>query len=499
LKNCFDRVSLLTARGLTTGDVLPRFAAFHADDPLVEEPGGRRLSYARALDLVERWAAGIARCVFPGGRVVIATPNGYDQFLLALAACRAGCVAVPVIPLMRASEIDGVILDSGASLVIRSAADAPVGSGRVDRDPAWLAAIFYTSGTTGRPKGAELTHRAVVGQIGALAALRRVRRDEVVASLPVAHIMGFTLLMSAMAAGVPTYFLPRFDAPDVLDAIERRRSTLFVGVPSMYRGLLAAGASERDLSSVRVWVSGADVMPTDLARQFQKMGALMTLPLLRTSLGDAAFVEGYGLVETGGAVAARLSPPGLALPLPGILGIPLPRYRFRVVGPTGERVGLRQIGELLVKGPGVLAGYHGDAAATAAVVDEGGWLHTGDLVRRELFGVVTFAGRAKDVIKSGGYSVYALEIERVMEEHPSVLEAAAVGIPDERLGELAAVAVRVRPGVEVSEEGLLAWGADRLASYKRPRVVRIVSELPRTGTQKVAKNDLRAAFASVAS
>jgi acyl-CoA synthetase (AMP-forming)/AMP-acid ligase II len=225
----------------------------------------------------------------------------------------------------------------------------------------------------------------------------------------------------------------------------------------------------------------------------------MTLPLLRTSLGDAAFVEGYGLVETGGAVAARLSPPGLALPLPGILGIPLPRYRFRVVGPTGERVGLRQIGELLVKGPGVLAGYHGDAAATAAVVDEGGWLHTGDLVRRELFGVVTFAGRAKDVIKSGGYSVYALEIERVMEEHPSVLEAAAVGIPDERLGELAAVAVRVRPGVEVSEEGLLAWGADRLASYKRPRVVRIVSELPRTGTQKVAKNDLRAAFASVAS
>jgi acyl-CoA synthetase (AMP-forming)/AMP-acid ligase II len=173
--------------------------------------------------------------------------------------------------------------------------------------------------------------------------------------------------------------------------------------------------------------------------------------------------------------------------LGGSLGVPLPGYHLRVVGEDGNEVGVGQVGELVVKGPGVLAGYHGDREATAQVLDDEGWLHTGDLVRRGVGGLVTFAGRVKDVIKSGGYSVYALEIERAMEDHPDVVEAAAVGLPDDRLGELPVVAVRLGEGATATEDDLLEWAAARLAGYKRPRMVRIVDELPRTGTEKVAK------------
>ena len=507
MRRCLDRASLAVDKSLTIGDVLARVATVHGDRPLAEEAHGARYTYAEAADAVDCYAAGIAAVAHPGDRVVIATGNTYAQLLLSLAACRAGAIAVPVNALMRPEEIEHVIADSGAAMVIHDVADVDAAAPLTDDEvtarrpaPSEVAAIFYTSGTTGRPKGAELSHRALIGQFAALTLLpTNLRRDEVVASLPIAHIMGFSVLLVAMVAGVPVFFLPRFNPVHVLDAIERRQSTIFVGVPAMYRLLLEAGAEDRDLRSIRVWAAGADVMPPDLARRFQRFGALFTLPLVGRSFGDAAFVEGYGMVETGGAVAAKVAPPGLAIGLPlvgDILGIPMPRYRFRVVDDDGHDLPVGQVGELLVKGPGVLSGYHGDPEATAKVVDADGWLHTGDLARRSLLGLVTFAGRAKDVIKSGGYSVYAVEIERVMEEHPDVIEAAAVGIPDERLGERTAIVVLVRDGSDVTEDELLAWAEERLADYKRPRVARIVDELPRTGTQKVAKTRLLEMFAA---
>ena len=507
---CLDRAGLALDNALTLGDLLARLAGIHRDDRLIEErhePHSLRLTYAQAADQVERMAAVIAEAVSPGDRVVVATPNGYEQLLVSLAASRAGAVPVPVNPQMRPDEVDYVIADSGATLVVRQPEEVkgaePITDAVVDARrprPGDVAAIFYTSGTTGRPKGAELTHRALVGNLHALAIVPSgLRHDEVVAGLPVAHIMGFLVLLAAAAAGVPVYALPKFRADQVLDAIERRRSTVFIGVPAMYRLLLEAGAEQRDLSSIRVWASGADVMPADLARRFQRMGAAYTLPVIGRSIGAAAFAEGYGMVETAGAVAFKLSPPGIALPVPvlgGILGLPVPGNRLKVVRPDGRQVGVGQVGELVVRGPGLLAGYHGDAAATADVLGADGWLHTGDLARRGLLGTVSFAGRAKDVIKSGGYSVYAVEVERAMEEHPDVAEAAAVGIPDARLGERTAVAVRVRDGATVTEHELLGWGEAHLSDYKRPRVVRIVDELPRTGTEKVAKQRLRPLFAA---
>ena len=359
-----------------------------------------------------------------------------------------------------------------------------------------MAAILYTSGTTGKPKGARLTHRALLGQLSAAALWpAEARRDEAVVGLPVAHIMGLLVLLGLASAGIPVFLLPRFRPEAALDAIEWRRATIFVGVPAMYRMLLEAGAADRDLRSVRLWASGADVMPSELAQQFKRMGASVTLPLLGTSIGQAAFAGGYGMVELGGGVAGGVSPPLVPARLGDVLA-PLPPNRFRVVGENGKDVRLGQVGELWVKGPGVLEAYHGNVKATLQVRTDDGWLRTGDLVRRLPFRAVLFAGRGKDLIKHGGYSVFAVEVERVLEQHTAVAEAAVLGLPDERMGEIPAAAVRLKQGttVPVTEAELIAFARERLADYKAPRRVLIVEELPRTGTEKVQKDELRPLF-----
>jgi acyl-CoA synthetase (AMP-forming)/AMP-acid ligase II len=376
----------------------------------------------------------------------------------------------------------------------RAAGDPPapraVPSGRND-----VAALFYTSGTTGKPKGARLTNRALVGQMstGALWP-SHLRRDEAVVALPVAHIMGFGALSGLAIAGIRVCFLSRFKPDAVLDVIEQRRSTIFIGVPAMYRMLLEAGAEDRDLSSIRAWASGADVMPPDLARRFQRMGATATIPGTNRSVGEAMFIEGYGMVEVGGAVATRISPPLVRLPLGDALGMTLPGYRTRVVGEDGEDVASGTVGELWVKGPGVLDGYHGNPEASAEAITTDGWLRTGDLARRGPRGLLFFAGRQKDVIKNGGYSVFAVEVEASLEGHPDVLEAAVVGLPDERSGEVPAAAVRLRPGASTTPEELVSWAGENMAPYKAPRRVIVVDELPRTGTTKVQKDQLRPLF-----
>ena len=497
-----DRASLALGAEITLGETMHRLARLHGDRRLVEQPGAQPASYTyrQAAELVDRYAGGVAAKIDPGDRVVIATPNVYEMFLLCIAASRAAGLAVPVNPQMAPAEVDYVIADSGATLVIRDQAEVE-GNALDPREaataqPSDVAAIFYSSGTTGKPKGARLTHRALVSQArtGALFPAG-LRRDEAVVGLPIAHIMGFVVVLGLAVAGVPTYFLPRFRPADVLDAIEQRRSTIFIGVPAMYRMLLEAGAEERDLRSIRVWGSGADVMPQELARRFQRMGASATLPIVGASVGEALFVEGYGMVEVGGGVAAKVMPPGIAGPLANVLGLPLPSYRFKVVNADGNDVAPGQVGELWVKGPGVLQGYHGDAEATRAVLTEDGWLRTGDLVRRGLFGLVSFAGRGKDVIKAGGYSVYALEVQEALESHPSIAEAAVVGLADERAGERVAAAVRLHPGAAASEDELISFAKGRLASYKVPAEIIIVNDLPRTGTEKVRKDDVKELFA----
>jgi acyl-CoA synthetase (AMP-forming)/AMP-acid ligase II len=497
-----DRLRLARDRNLLLGTVLERLAALHGSRRLVEELGDDdplRLTFAQGADLVARQASVVAGRIASGDRVVLAVPNSYSMLLLTMAVSRAGGVAVPVNPRMRPAEIDHVIADSGATWVIRGEDEVDARSQpplpASETDARSVAAILYTSGTTGRPKGAELTHRSLLGELG-LATLwpGGLHRDEAVVGLPVAHVMGLAVLLALAAAGIPVFFIPRFRPDVALDAIEDRRATVFVGVPAMYRMMLDAGAEGRDLRSVRLWGSGADVMPADLAERFKRMGASVTLPGIRTSLGQATFAEAYGMVELGGGVAARVSPPYVPARY-GRLLAPLPGYRLRVVDDAGVDARRRAVGHLLVKGPGVLRGYHGDAGATSEILTDDGWLRTGDLARPGPLGTVLFAGRDKDVIKHGGYSVYAMELEQAMEEHPAVAEAAALGLSDERAGQVPAVVVRLKPGASVTEDELLAFGRDRLADYKAPQRVAIVTDLPRTGTEKVKKPDLRGLFA----
>lgn len=489
-----DRIALVLGRDLTLGTLMQRIAAAHGSRRLVEEAGtGRSLTFAEAADLVDRWAGGIAARTAPGERVVIATANGYDQFLLTLAAARAGRVPAPVNDQMSAREIDHVVADSGAALVLRDAAEVadgePFGTA-VATDPSSIAALFYTSGTTGKPKGAELTHRGLLGAMPLAAAFpSELRKDELVVALPVAHIYGFAIAVGAACAGMPIFFLPRFNPLRVLDAIEERRSSMFAGVPAMYRMLLEAGAADRDLSCVRIWMSGADAMPAELAGTFKKFGASLTLPLVGP-VGEAVFAEGYGMVETGGGVAIKVSPPMVPASFGGSMTAPLPGNRFKVVDESGDEVAVGGVGELLLTGPGVLRGYHGAPDATKGAFTHDGWLRTGDLARRGPFGIVNLEGRMKDVIKRGGYSVYAVEVEQALEEHPDVLEAAVVPIPDERDGEVPVAAVRLSAGTDLAGLDLDSWAAERLSRYKVPVRFVAVDELPRTGTNKVQRGEV---------
>jgi acyl-CoA synthetase (AMP-forming)/AMP-acid ligase II len=501
MSRTFERAALLLRRDLTLGTLTDRLERVHGGRRLVTEAeGGLELTYQQAAKRVRRWAGGIAERTAEGDVVVVATPNGYEQLLLCIAAARAGRIPAPVNDQMRRDEVGHVVRDSGATLVLRSAIEVDGGRplGEAHRAaPGEVGALFYTSGTTGKPKGAALTHRALVGQASAAAAWpTRLRRDEAVIALPVAHIMGFAVLVGLGVAGIPTYLLPRFNPVKVLDAIEQRRATVFVGVPAMYRMLDEAGADERDLTSVRVWASGADAMPPELADRFKRMGATITVPLVG-AVGQATFAEGYGMVEVGGGVAAKVSPPFVGAgsgPFGEALGFTLPGYEMRVVDADGDEVQAGAVGELQVKGPGVLASYWGDDDATAAVLTEDGWLRTGDLARKGPFGMLVFEGRSKHVIKHGGFSVYALEVEQVLEQHPDVAEASVIGLPDDRLGEVPAAAVRLRKGSLLDAGDVEAWAADHLADYKVPKRVVIVDALPRTGTSKVQKSELLALF-----
>ena len=497
MQSYLDRASLVLRRELTLGGLMERLARIHDDRTLVEEEGAEPLTYEVAAERVARLAGGIKSRIARGDRVVVAVPNSFDMLLVSLAASRAGGVAVPVNPKMRDDELEHVIDDSDAALVVRdpSEVEGEELAEAVPADPGDVAAIFYTSGTTGKPKGARLTHQALLGQVVAGAAWPAgLRRDLAVVGLPVAHIMGFVALLGLAVTGIPVYFLPKFNAEKALDAIESRRATVFIGVPAMFRMMLDAGAESRDLRSVRLWASGADVLPDDIARRFKKLGASMTLPFVGVSVGEAAFAEGYGMVELAGGVAAKVSPPMLPVAIGDFLGFPLPPYRLRVVDEDGKDVSTGQTGELWVKGPGTLEGYHGNPDATKEVLTEDGWLRTGDLARRGPLGLVFFAGRQKDMIKHGGYSVFAVEVERALERHPDVSEAAVLGVTDERKGEVPAAVVILRSGASVSEQELLDWARENMSDYKAPRKIKVVDELPRTGTDKVQKSELRELF-----
>lgn len=481
---------------------------------LAGNPDATEVSYAQFDSLVEGLACDVASAIGKIGlnavpRVIVRGSNGIMFLASVLAVSRAGAVAVPVNPELTPQELSYVVADSGARVEIAPAeAEGLDGIDRVEarwtlsrvRNREWpapeigeVAAVFYTSGTTGHPKGAMLTHKGLLSDM-ALARAYPFRNDFLVEALPTAHIMGFLVLVGALLAGIHTFAMERFRPVAVLDALETFKATMFIGVPAMYRMLLNAGAVHRDLKSIRVWMSAADVMPKELAREFQRMGSAISLG--GQPIGEALFVEAYGMVEYSGAAAVKFSWP-FWNPFSNSVGIPLPGTSVRVVDENGKQVRRGEVGEIAIRGTKVLHSYSNCSAETGQAV-QSGWLRTGDLAQR---GWLTnrFVGRSKDVVTSGGYTIYSLELEELLRDFPGVADVAVIGLADEVLGERVAAAIEAEPGETIDIEEVREWIGNRIAGYKRPAEYVIVESLPRGSTRKVKKDQVRRLFGGVSS
>ncbi|GGC95783.1 long-chain-fatty-acid--CoA ligase [Tersicoccus solisilvae] len=475
--------------------------ALKLDDAVLTYAALERLSGAVAAQLT-------ADGVQPGDRVALISPNVPQMPVVYYGILRAGAVVVPLNPLLTAREIEYHLTDSGAARVwvwegmadaARTAADATGASitvidsgpflqslartdptpGLVERDDAETAVILYTSGTTGRPKGAELTHANLRGNALMSAGLFALGPGDVLfGGLPFFHVFGQTsALNAAIAQGGALTLLPRFDPAAAKRIIERDRVTVFLGVPTMYIALLR-DPSPVDASSLRVAVSGGAPLPVEVLHEFERAY-------------KATLLEGYGLSETSPAVAFNQLD---GVRKPGSIGTPVPGAQLRVDDGDGGEAADDAVGELLVAGPYVMKGYWKNPDATAAAIVDG-WFHTGDLARRDAEGVYVIVDRKKDMILRGGYNVYPREVEEVLYEHPAVAEAAVIGIPDDLNGQevAAVVALKAEHRDDDTEQliaDLTAWTKERLAAYKYPRRIAVVDALPKGPTGKILKREI---------
>jgi long-chain acyl-CoA synthetase len=400
-------------------------------------------------------------------------PN-VPQFAMAyFGVLRMGGVVVPMNPLLKPREVEHYVTDSGAAVVLDDAnvlpGDAEPDFRVVERDASDTAVILYTSGTTGKPKGAELTHRNLVMNAAVMRDLLSVSHDDVVlGALPLFHSFGQTCgLNTAVASGACLALLQRFVPGDVLELVERRRVTVFEGVPTMYAALLNdSGRDRHDVSSLRVCVSGGAALPLEVLHGFETVFGCVVL-------------EGYGLSETS-PVASFNRADGVRKP--GSIGTPVDGVEMKLLDESAEGVG-----EIAIRGHNVMTGYWRDAQATAAAIDGGGWFRSGDLARIDEDGCYFVVDRKKELIIRGGYNVYPREIEEVIYEHPAVREAAVVGIPHPELGEEIGAAVALKAGADVDEADVREFVKAQVAAYKYPRHLWFVDELPKGSTGKILK------------
>ncbi|WP_406860339.1 long-chain fatty acid--CoA ligase [Streptomyces sp. HUAS MG47] len=475
--------------------------------------GDLRLTYAALWDDALRFAAVLReRGVRPGDRVAVLLPNTADFPRAYYAVLAAGATVVPVHALLVPDEVAYVLRHSGAKALVSGgplrpvAVEAAAAAGIAvlavtteaeplpyaeERDASDTAAVLYTSGTTGRPKGARLTHLNLVLNASVCAAdlLRLTPEDTVLGCLPLFHSYGQSCAMNAtLRTGATLVLLPRFTGPAALDMMIRERVTVFMGVPTMYHALAeAAAADERRPEALRVGVSGGAALPVALLERFEELFGTVIL-------------EGYGLTETS-PVATFNQFSGRR---PGTVGHPVWGVDIAVADPEQDRTVVPlpdgEVGEVLVRGHNVFAGYLDDPEATAAVLVDG-WFRTGDLGVRDKDGYLSIVDRKKDLIIRGGYNVYPREVEEVLARHPAVAQVAVIGLPDPVRGEEICAVVVPRgdaagPGADdetrraVADE-LVSWSRERLGGHKYPRTVRFLPELPLGPSGKVLKRDLR--------
>jgi long-chain acyl-CoA synthetase len=347
----------------------------------------------------------------------------------------------------------------------------------VSRSDDDTAVILYTSGTTGSPKGAELSH-ANLGHNQAVTArtLLHLGPDDVVMGcLPLFHVFGMTCgLNAAITNGALLTLIPRFDPAKALEVIGRDGVTVFEGVPTMYAAMLGlAGSTTADVSSLRVCISGGAALPVEVLRGFEAAFGCLVL-------------EGYGLSET--SPVASFNHPDRERK-PGSIGTPIDGVRMRVVDLDGADVAPGEVGEIVISGHNVMKGYWQRPEATAESVRDG-WFATGDLARVDEDGYFFIVDRKKDLIIRGGYNVYPREVEEVLYEHPAVAEAAVVGMAHDSLGEEIGAAVALKAGSGVTPEELRDFVKARIAAYKYPRAVWVVDSLPKTATGKILRREV---------
>ncbi|WP_028596309.1 AMP-binding protein [Paenibacillus assamensis] len=342
-----------------------------------------------------------------------------------------------------------------------------------------LALLQYTGGTTGVAKGVMLTHNNLIANTLQVSRwFYKANRGEPIylGALPFFHVFGMTVLMnlSIVTAGM-NIVIPKFDAKDILDSIQRLKPTMFPGAPTMYIALMNhPNIAAYDLSSIEMCISGASSLPLDVQTKFEQ-------------LSGCKLIEGYGLSESSPVTHANLL---WGKRKNGTIGIPFPDTDAKVVdSETGEQVPVGEIGELIVKGPQVMKGYWKRPVETSKALRDG-WLYTGDMARMDEEGFFSIVDRKKDLVIAGGFNIYPREIEEVLFEHPHIQDASVVGIPDEYRGETVKAFIVLRSGKHVTEEELNTWCRARLASYKVPRHYEFRSELPKTIAGKVLKRAL---------
>lgn len=497
--------------------ILAESASRYPDDVAVIV-GDRHTTYA------ELWAATLgyagalrARGVAEGDRVAMLVPNVADFARVYYATLALGAVVVPVHALLKRKEIEYVLRDSGARLLVCAApllaegaagadlagvdvvtvlapADSADGHDRLEalagsseplttyvpRDPFDTATILYTSGTTGRPKGAEGSHFALLEQVNTnlMSTFDMHRGDVLLGALPLFHTFGQTCTMNTgFRTGATIVMLPKFDGDAALAAMVEHGCEIFMGVPTMYMALLDAATRSEARPALRYAISGGASLPLAVLERFQQVY-------------DAPIHEGYGLTET--SPVASFNHVGTA-PHPGTIGTPIWGVDIEIADPEiTDAVRLLpngEIGELVIRGHNLMNGYLNRPEDTAAVMVDG-WFRTGDLGTKGDDGYLTIVDRTKDMIIRNGYNVYPRQVEEVLASHPDVTMSAVFGIPHEVHGQEVAAAVVLRDGATVTTDELIHFVADEIAVYKYPRVVHVLDALPLGPSGKVLKREL---------
>lgn len=484
--------------------------------------GDLEISYAQFDAIAGKIATSLINSgVKPGDRIALSCPNLPFFAFIYFAVQKAGAVAVPLNVLLKAREIKYHLEDSDAkfyfcfegtpelpmaregvkafkevdtceNMVVMTLSQAELDWGGVPtlnafiRDVEPLAdyvprnaddtcVVLYTSGTTGMPKGAELTQQNIVMNALVAQNIMAAQADDVhLVTLPLFHTFGQTVHLNAsVLSGATLVLVPRFEPAHIFELIEKHKVTLFAGVPTMYIGMLHA-EHDYDISSLRVAVSGGSSLPTEVFRAFEEK---FNVPIL----------EGYGLSETSPiACFNHLDQERI----PGSVGQPIQGVEVKLVDLDGNSVPVGEEGEIIVRGHNVMKGYLGRPEVTESVIRDG-WFYTGDVGRFDESGNLYIVDRIKDLIIRGGFNVYPREIEEVFMTHPAVAMVAVIGIPHQEYGEEIKAYVVLKPDQEVDAAELQKWGREQLAAFKYPRFVEIREQLPMSATGKILKRELK--------